>query len=416
MKRLIKPSVIKGKIKAPASKSMMQRAIATALLAEGKTVLHNPSFCDDSVSSLDVARCLGAEIVRRKDFVVIKGGFHPICGELNCGEAGLCVRMFTPIASLHTKELILTGKGSLLSRPVSMVEKPLHDLGASCETNNGLLPIKVKGPLIGGRATVDGSVSSQFLSGLLIALPHAKNNTDLIVDSLKSRPYIDMTIQVLESFGIEITNYNYERFLIKGRQSYTSCDYMIESDWSGAAFLLVAGALGGEVHVSIINPDSKQADREILTALKLAGARVQINDGIVIVKKGRLKSFEFDATNSPDLFPPLVALSSQCSGVTLIKGIERLRFKESDRASALRKEFSSLGVELDIEGDIMKVRGGKIKGGCVSSHSDHRIAMACAIVGIVAEAGVEVDGVECVAKSYPDFFKDLKTIGGRVYE
>ncbi len=416
MKKLVKHSVIKGKIKAPASKSMMQRAIAAALLADGETVLHNPSFCDDSLSSLNVAACLGAKIKKEKDTVLIKGRLKPICSELNCGEAGLCIRMFSPIAALSTKELILTGKGSLKSRPVSMIEKPLHDLGASCETNSGLIPVKVKGPLKGGKTTIDGSVSSQFLTGLLIALPCCNNDSELIVNNLNSKPYIDMTIETLEKFGITIKNYNYKRFLIKGCQKYKSCNFIVEGDWSGAAFLLVAAALCGEIEMNMINPDSRQADRKILDALKHAGAEVLISDKRVFVKKRELNAFEFDAAECPDLFPPLVALSSQCEGLTSIKGVERLRFKESDRAIALKKEFASIGIEINISGDIMLVKGGKIRGGCVYSHNDHRIAMAAATAGVAALNEVEIDGVECVAKSYPSFFKDLKSIGGNVYE
>jgi len=416
MKKLVKLSVIKGKIKAPPSKSMMQRAIAAALLAEGKTVLHNPSFCDDSLSALNVAACLGAGIKKDKDTVLIKGGLNPICSELNCGESGLCIRMFSPIAALSTKELILTGKGSLKSRLISMIEKPLRDLGASCETNSGLLPIKVKGPSKGGKTTIDGSVSSQFLTGLLIALPHCDNDSEIIVSHLKSKPYIDMTIQVLENFGVAITNHNYERFLIKGKQKYRSFDYVIEGDWSGAAFLLVAAAIGGEVEINMINLKSKQADRKILDALKCAGAEVIASNKTVVVKKKKLNAFKFDATECPDLFPPLVALSSQCKGLTSIKGVERIRYKESDRAMALQKEFASIGIEININDDIMVVRGGKIRGGYVYSHNDHRIAMAAAIAGTAALNKVEIDGVECVSKSYPSFFKDLKSIGGNVYE
>ena len=382
----------------------------------GETVLHNPSFCDDSLSSLNVAKCLGAKIRKEKDTVLIKGGLNPIHNELNCGEAGLCIRMFAPIAALSTKELILTGKGSLKSRPVSMIEKPLYNLGASCETNSGLIPIKVKGPLKGGKTTIDGSVSSQFLTGLLIALPCCNNDSELIVNNLKSSPYIDMTIEVLEKFGVIIKNYRYERFLIKGGQKYKSCSFVVEGDWSGAAFLLVAAALCGEIEINMINPYSKQADRKILDALKRAGAEVLISDKRVVVKKRELNAFEFDATECPDLFPPLVALSSQCEGLTSIKGVKRLRFKESDRAMALKKEFASIGAEININNDIMSIRGGKIRGGCVPSHNDHRMAMATSIAGIVSLDKVEIDNAECVAKSYPTFFEDLKSIGGNVYE
>lgn len=416
----VKSSKIEGSITAPASKSMMQRAIAAALLTKGTTKILNPTYCKDSLATLQVIEALSAKVTREKKEIIIHGGINPLAARmvLNCGESGLGIRMFSAIAALWDEELILTGEGSLLSRPVSMIEEPLSKLGARVITTNGCPPLKIKGPLQGGEANVDGSVSSQFLTGLLMALPKAPQDSRLTVTNLKSTPYIDMTLTVLEAFGVQVSHDNYETFFIKGPQNYIcqNGEYGVEGDWSGVSFLLTAGAVAGGVTVIGINPASPQADRKILDALAAAGALIEITKNTVTVKKSELKGFQFDATHCPDLFPPLVALACSCKGTTLITGVERLIHKESNRATALEKEFSSLGALIRIGGDRMEIKGVKLKGGIIDSHNDHRIAMAAAVAALNAQESVTIQNPECVSKSYPDFFADLKKIGGNVYE
>jgi 3-phosphoshikimate 1-carboxyvinyltransferase len=416
MEKSIKPSEVNGTVRAPASKSMLQRAIAAALLSKGRTKILDPTYSKDAKAALRVVETLGARVEADKDAIVINGGMKPKGTILNCGEAGLSIRMFAPIAALWHDELTLTGEGSLLSRPVSMIEGPLRTLGAAVSSTNGCPPLMVKGPLRGGEAEVDGSVSSQFLTGLLMALPKAAMDSRLTVLNLKSTPYIDMTLTLLEYFGIEVRHSNYEIFHIKGNQEYYCEEYRVEGDWSGAAFLLTAGATAGRVMVTGLDPESPQADREILTALRAAGASVQISGNAVEVEKRKLTAFEFDATHCPDLFPPLVALACNCEGTTIITGVERLVHKESNRAEALIKEFSTLGASIRVDGNRMEMDGGKLTGGMVDSHNDHRIAMALAVAALNAEGRVTIRGVECTAKSYPDFFADLAAIGGNVDE
>jgi 3-phosphoshikimate 1-carboxyvinyltransferase len=410
MQRSVRPSDIKGTIKAPASKSMMQRSVAAALLVHGRTTLRNPSFCDDSMAALDIARRLGAVIEIKKDEVLIKGGFDPNDDHVDCHESGLCMRMFTPIASLANSLITINGSGSLLKRPVGMIEDALMQLGVECKTNNGLMPVTVKGPLHGGTAMIGGSISSQLLTGLLMALPLVKSKSQLMVDDLKSKPYIDMTLQVLSDFGIEVENMHYETFNIPGKQKYHARDRCVEGDWSGASFLLVAAALSGQVTVIMLQKKSVQTDKAIVGVLRKTGAVVVVKEDCIEVKKNMLKAFEFDATECPDLFPPLVALAAHCIGITTIKGAERLKHKESDRAVALREEFGKLGVDIRIHGDQMIIRGGQVKGGKVNSHNDHRIAMAAAVTAVAAQSEVIIDGAQCVTKSYPEFFDDMDKI------
>lgn len=417
MKKLVRPSVIRGIVKAPASKSALQRAIAAGLLSETPVKISNVTSSNDSNAALQVIKALGAQVRIHRDEIFIRGGLRPTGEILNCGEAGLSLRMFSPIAALWHKKLTLTGEGSLLRRPVTMIAPPLKDLGVRVSTANGLPPLTVKGPLKGGKATVDGAISSQFLTGLLMALPKAPKDSRLKVENLKSAPYIDMTLALLKTFGIDVRHTDYETFFIKGMQTYRipGNEYWVEGDWSGAAFLLAAGAVGGTVTVTGLDTGSPQADRKIIQALEAAGADIEITKSTVRVTKNKLNAFHFDATHCPDLFPPLVALACNCEGKTVLTGVERLIHKESNRALALEKEFTALGGEIRLAGNQMEITGKRLKGGTIDSHNDHRIAMAGAVAAINVSHHVFIEGSECTAKSYPKFFEDLKSIGARIH-
>jgi 3-phosphoshikimate 1-carboxyvinyltransferase len=416
MERYLEPSAIKGSVNAPSSKSMTQRAIAAALLADGESIIHNPSYCDDSLAAMSIAVGLGARVEPQANELKINGSAILKEPKLNCGESGLAIRMFSPIAALYPSEITMVGANSLKKRPMFMIEEALNQLGVRCTSSAGFLPLTIQGPLAGGRCEIDGSVSSQLLTGLLMALPLAAKDSEIIVNNLKSRPYIDMTIQILKSFGISIENSDYKLFVIRGNQKYIPHSYTVEGDWSGGAFLLVAGAINGHLYVKGLRNDSMQSDMAIIKALKQAGAHIIIGEDQIEVTKSELKSFEFDATESPDLFPPLVALASYCEGITAIKGVSRLIFKESDRAKTLKEEFGKMNVKIEIKDDMMYVTGSRPLGGRVESHDDHRIAMAVAVAALGAKANVYIRDSQCVAKSYPCFFDDLRQLGAIVHE
>ena len=416
MQRIVAPSPVKGTVIAPASKSMSQRAIAAAVLADGESTIINPSYCDDSLAAMSIAVGLGAKVDPGTHEIIIKGAGELKEKKLNCGESGLAIRMFSPIAALYRSEIILTGTGSLKTRPMSMIEDALHQFKVKCSTEEGHLPLRIKGPLKGGKCEIDGSISSQLLTGLLMALPLAENDTEIKVNNLKSKPYIDMTIQVLERFGIRVSNDNYSLFKIPGNQKYKAIRFEVESDWSGGAFLLVAGAINGDIIVSGLRPDSRQSDKAVLSALDKAGAKMSVTENSVAVKKSEMKAFEFDATESPDLFPPLAALASYCRGTSGIKGVSRLKHKESDRADTLVEVFGRLKVKVEISGDYMLITGGNVSGANISSHDDHRIAMAAAVAALGASGEVMIKDSHCISKSYPGFFDDLRLIGASVYE
>lgn len=407
----------------------MQRAVACALLAGGEgtpcgSVLRRPSRSADCLAALGVAASLGSAVEDRGDYIKITGIGSNLGGasgraasrlELNCGESGLCIRMFSPIAALIGGDVSLGAEGTLKGRKMGMIAPALEQLGAACETAGGYPPVRVRGPLRGGRARVDGRESSQFLTGLLVALPLAEADSELEVESLASRGYVDLSLATMRAFGVEAgRDAAYERFLVPGGQRYRATDFAVEGDWSGAAFLLVAGAIAARregLEVEGLDAASCQPDRAILEALRAAGAGVEIGDGRVTTRRGRLGAFEFDATDCPDLFPPLVALACACEGETRLRGALRLKGKESDRAAALREEFGALGATIEVEGDLMTVRGhGSLAGGKADSRGDHRMAMAAAIASLCAERPVEIEGSECVSKSWPTFFEDLASI------
>jgi len=416
MERSVEPSSVKGEIKAPPSKSMTQRAIAAAILADGQSLLLNPSYCDDSLAAMSIAVSLGARVEPQADKMKITGSGELKEKKLNCGESGLAIRLFSPIAALFDEEITMTGAGSLKKRPTNMIGDALNQLGVICSATNGFLPLTIRGPIKAGLCEIDGSVSSQLLSGLLMALPLTDDTSIIKVNNLKSKPYIDMTLGVLRAFGIIITNENYEVFRVPGQQKYIPVTYEIESDWSGGSFLLVAGAINGDIKVLGLRTDSFQSDTGILKALEKAGANMKICESNIEVSKSDLKAFEFDATESPDLFPPLVALASYCKGVTRLKGASRLRHKESDRASALIEEFGKMNIKVEMSDDYLIVTGGNVKGARVNSHDDHRIAMAAAVAALGASDTVFIKDSHCIVKSYPDFFDDLRKVGAVVHE
>lgn len=407
MKQTIYPQKFDKKIKAPASKSAMQRAVAMAILAKSEVVLTNPSYCNDALAVLKIAENLGATVKKELGRVVINFENKLIKSKISCGESGLGVRMFSPILSLFGEKFTVTGEGSLLKRPVSGIEEALTKFGVSCETSNGFLPLTISGKLKGGVAEINGSQSSQVLTGLLIALANAENDSEIIVDNLKSKPYIDLTISMMLDFGVVVENINYERFKIQGNQKYSIKKYNIEGDWSGAAFLLVAGLIAGKSEVENLNLDSLQADKEIITAIKLAGGKINTSKDLITTEESELSAFEFDATDCPDLFPPLVSMAAYCKGISKIKGVSRLTHKESNRAVVLQNEFSKIGIKIELKGDFMQITGGKVLGGSIDSNNDHRIAMAGAIVALRAQNEIVINNSESVKKSYPDFYESL---------
>lgn len=415
----IKPSVLSGSIVAPASKSSMQRACAAALLSEGASEIINPGKSNDDLAALDVIQKLGARVVRNEDgsITIHSQGVDPVEEEINCGESGLGIRMFTPIAALSNKRITINGMGSLYTRPMHFFDEIFPKLNIKIQSREGKLPLRIEGPLVPADIEVDGSLSSQFLTGLLMAYGASVTKpVSIKVNNLKSRPYIDLTLKVMESFGRKVSHTNYEVFYLEPQEkNYEPQIYTVEGDWSGGAFLLVAGAIAGKVAIKGLDISSTQADKEVMAALRDCGCELSVIDDVIKIGPANLKAFYFDATDCPDLFPPLVALASCCKGVTEIKGVTRLAHKESDRGLTLQEEFGKMGIKITLQDDIMLIEGGSgVLGATVHSRHDHRIAMACAVAALRANDAVVIEDADAINKSYPDFYKHLKKLGANL--
>lgn len=417
----ITPSQISGTITAPPSKSSGQRACAAALLTPGNTIIQNIGNSNDELAAISIIKKLGADVnikgnelaVSSNDYI-FKSAFPGKNLLLDTGESGLSMRMFAPIAALFNYNITFTGKGSLLKRPMDFFDTYLPPLGVEVLSDHGKLPITIQGPLKPKNISVSGALSSQFLTGLLFAFSKAATRPYTIkVRDLQSRPYIDLTISVLTHFGFCVKEKTPEIFEIFPRNPLPlhSLIYKVEADWSSASFLLVAAAIAGEITIKGLDLNSRQGDKNIMDALYACGAFVKINKESITVKRDKLQPFTFDATHCPDLFPPLVALAAYCDGTTTITGVHRLLHKESNRAVALRDEFLKMNLKIEISGDRMAIHGkGILKGESVSSHNDHRIAMACAVAGLAAKGNTTIYSAEAVSKSYPDFYLDLKKL------
>lgn len=413
MKTTVKPSQYKGEISANPSKSIMQRVIALAALSDTPTVIKNMDKSNDSMAALGVCEAMGCDVNIKGDSVVVNPAKTPKHNVWNVGESGLSARMFAPIAGLFEEDITITGKGSLLKRPMNTVIDALEKLGLEVKHNGGYLPLEIKGEITNYNFELDLSAGSQLLTGLLIALSKAKQDSEIKVKNLKSKPYIDLTKCVLAAFGARIENDDYKRFFIPGNSILSRAEFTVEGDWSGVAFHLVGAAISGSVKINGVNPKSKQSDRAILDVLGHVGAEVIKGKNSVFVKKNELSAFEFDATDAPDLFPPLAVLAAYCSGKSKIKGVSRLKHKESNRYDTIKTEFEKLGIKVEQDGDFMIIQGRKPMGGKAYSHNDHRISMALAILGLKAAGNIEIENSESINKSYPGFFVDYKKLGGR---
>ncbi len=418
----VQPSKISGSVYAPASKSSMQRACAAALVRKGKTIIHNPGKSNDDKAAIEVIKALGAQVkINNEELIINSEGVKPVSNSVNNGEAGLGIRMFTPIVALSENEITINGEGSLLTRPMDFFDEVLPQLNVEISSNYGKLPLKIKGPLQPKNIEIDGSLSSQFLTGLLLAYAalDAKDVT-IKVKNLKSKPYVDLTLSVMESFLLKVPeNRNYEAFYfdetpVIDRDDFV--DYTVEGDWSGGAFLFVAGAVAGSINVNGLDIASTQADKKIIDALKDCGADISIEKNkIKISSSNSLKAFSFDATDCPDLFPPLAALAACCKGITEITGVHRLTHKESNRGLSIQKELGKMNIKAELKNNIMLIEGTEnIQAAKVHSHHDHRIAMMCAVLALKANGETILEDAEAVNKSYPDFYIHLQQLGAFV--
>lgn len=412
MIKKIVPSNLKGIVNVPPSKSDAQRSILAAALSKGQSTISNFGKSDDVLNMINIIQQMGAFVSssNSNSELFVEGIVnYPSSGNIHCGESGLAARLIPAILGTFGGDFILSGEGTLNQRSMSFFEKEFPKMGLKVALSDGKFPMSISGQFTSGTYEVDGSQSSQYISGLLMALPLLSGDSEITVKSLTSAKYIEMTIETLKSFGIEI-NVEGDNYKIRGNQMYQACTYQVEGDWSGASFWLVASALGMDIKVSGLQMKSKQADKKIIDILLSAGFQIQNSvEGISLTGKGR--AFEADLTNAPDLFPALSVLAARLDGVSSLTGVKRLFNKESNRADALIMELGKLGLDISINDDTLRIVGNtQFKGGDVSSHSDHRMAMALAIFGIVGNEAITIDNASVVNKSYPEFWDELEKL------
>lgn len=420
---LIKPSKLTGKITAPPSKSLSHRAVICASLCNdgGTSIIDNVILSEDIEATINGMRQLGANIrIREKEdkkyCLYITGGDKIIslnsdstnpAAKINCIESGSTLRFLIPIALAMSKKCTFTGQGKLVERPLNVYYKLFEEQNIIYENNNGALPLTVNGSLQGGTYEISGSVSSQFISGLFFALPLVSEDSKIIVsDKLESVGYIDLTLDILKKFNIEIINNDYKEFIIPGNSQYKSTNYTVEGDYSQAAFFLTAKAIGNDLSCTGLNEHSLQGDREIINIIE--SFQKNASDEIII-----------DASQIPDLVPILTVLASlKDNKTTKIINAERLRIKESDRLKAIATEMNKLGaniLELD-DGLLIKGKNSLFGKATVNSWNDHRIAMSLAVAATKCENEIVLEGYTAVNKSYPEFWNDYKALGGVINE
>lgn len=412
---IIKPSSLNGKITVPPSKSDVHRAIICAALAKGISRISPVAFSEDISATIDCIKALGAKVTNDGDGIIVDSReiFSVDRVVLNCRESGSTVRFFIPVAAAGGVNAEFIGHGRLPKRPLDVYETLLPQHGVECVTEGGL-PFEIKGNLTAGRYELTGGISSQFITGLLFALPTlSKDSVIHLTSPLQSKGYIDMTLDVMRRFGVKVECKDSD-FYIKGGQKYKPCEYKTEGDWSQAAFFLVGGAINGDVTVVGVRRNSYQGDKEIVSLLKRFGAEIVQEDDYVTCRKAKLKGIEIDAAQIPDLVPILAVCGVFTQGTTRIYNAQRVRLKESDRLLAISEGLGACGANISQTSDGLITEGlDKISEGKAEGYNDHRIVMSMAIAGLRCTGDITVTDKESITKSYPDFFVDYNSLGGK---
>lgn len=418
MEIVVRKGFVEGVSTAPPSKSYTHRALFCSSLAHGKSRIGFPLWSRDTEASKTALEKLGVEIDMKPNlWLVDSQGFVDSSSEIFCQESGTTLRFATAVSSLVNGETMLTGEPSLLKRPIEPLIECLRQLGVECTSNDGYPPIIVKGKrrITGGNVSIRGDVSSQFISAILLIAPYADEPLTLKLKTpLESKPYVSMTVETQRRFGVNVyADKDLRSFEIE-RQSYKPSRFTVEGDWSSSAYLMAAGALAGRVTVKGLKINSIQADRKILEILKAMGAETKETSEGITVEQSHIEGIEADLSDCPDLFPVVAALCSVAKGVSVLKGLGRLRFKESDRLTVMTDGLRRTGVSINTKNGVVEIKGGMVHGCIVNPENDHRIAMAFAVLGLVAEGETRILNSECVDKSFPEFWNVLESLNANI--
>ena len=427
MRLKITPSAVAGRVSVPPSKSYTHRALILGSLAEGETIIENPLTSDDTLYTIDACRSLGIDIASDGKTVKIKGAggeFSLKPGEktIFVGNSGSTIRMVAPLAALAKGRVVFDGEPRLRERPIGDLLSGLMSMGVKASAVNGddCPPIEIiGGRLVGAKIKVSGMASSQHISSLLMIAPHAEGGLKVeITDRLRSRPYVDITIDIMRRFGVEVENRAYKEFVVGDSRKYTGKRYRVEGDYSAAAYYFAAAAVGRcEISVGELDPASAQGDRYFLDILSQMGCVVRHENGMTkVVRSNGLRGIDVDMGDYPDIVQILAVVAAYAGGVTRITNIGHLRYKETDRINNTAIELGKMGIKTEVTEDTMLIIGGRPEGAVIEAYSDHRMAMSFAIAALFADGDTVINGSEAVSKSYPDFFADLAGIGAWVQE
>lgn len=409
------PFVPNGTVNVPPSKSDVHRAIICAAMANGVSRISPVALSNDIKATIGCIKALGADAVLENNVLTVDGTnmYKNKTALLDCGESGSTLRFFIPIAAVGNINATFVGKGKLPQRPIGIFTEALPKAGTVFKTEGGL-PLEIKGQLKSGIFEIPGNVSSQFITGLLLALPILEGDSEIVLTSpLESVGYIAMTIRTMKQFGVNIQATE-KGWHIKGGQTYKSCNYTTDGDWSQAAFFMVLGAIGGKVTVKGVAKDSTQGDKKCAEILARFGAKVTQLDNEVTVEKGDLKAITIDASQIPDLVPVLSVCAAFAEGTTKIINAERLRIKECDRLKATAELLNNLGGKVKELSDGLEITGvSSLKGGNVNGYNDHRIVMSAAVCAARSDEDITATFAMSINKSYPDFYIDYNSIGGK---
>lgn len=419
-KVVINPRKISGEVIIPPSKSMAHRAVIAAALSKGVSTIENIDFSDDIIATIEAMRTLGAKIEVREKSLIIDGNstFTKKGGVIDCNESGSTLRFLVPISIAKGNEITFVGRGNLGKRPLDIYYSIFNKQNIEYTYEENILNLKINGELVGDDFEVAGNISSQFITGLLFALPLLKDDSRIIITTeLQSKGYLDLTLEMLNKFGIEIINKDYKEFIIKGNQSYKAFDYTVEGDYSQGAFFLCANALGNKIISKGLDLNSLQGDKEVIEILERMGGSLKVEDNNINMIFNELKATIIDASQCPDVIPVLTVVAALCEGETKVINGERLRIKECDRLNAIATELNKIGANIiELENGLIINGVKEFTGGEVSSHNDHRIAMSMAIASTFCKEELIITNPKCVSKSYPDFWNDFKALGGDFVE
>ncbi len=402
-------------VEAPPSKSYTQRALVVASLASGKSIIKNPLFSDDTSYMISALSHFGVRIERKKDCLFVHGSNGKLSHakkKIFVGNAGTAMRFIATLASLAEGATVITGDKRMQQRPIQDLLDALKQLGVRSESSNGFPPVKIfGGSFIGGAARLKGITSSQYLSSILMCAPYAKKDVKIeIAGNLASKPYVDITLDVMKKFGACVKNFNYKKFAVKNGKKYSPRSYRVEGDASSASYFLAAAAVTkGKVRVNNINPGSKQGDIKFAGILKNMGCSVRQGKDFIEVQGHSLKSIDVDMNKMPDIVPTLAVVSLFAGSTTTIRNVQNLRIKETDRIKALAFELRKIGANVEETDDGLKIRRRRLQKAVIETYNDHRMAMSFAIAGL-AISGIRIKNPNCVAKSFPDFWEKFSLL------